>query len=238
MTISVDVLRELHRIHRQVADLKSRLTRGPKQVEAGQLAVQRGEQDLVTAKELLKQARKQSADQQLQLKERDVKIIDVQRKLNECKTNIEFKTLKDQIAAEKQASSVLEDEILDKLEKIDQLQTHVHNAEHKLARNREELAKTQTRVTGEHAGLDEALARVNELLVQTELRLPEEIRVEYDRIVKARGEEAMAPVDGECCGSCFTVLTAQTMNLLQLSQLVFCKSCGCLLYLPEDPHIG
>lgn len=238
MTISVDVLRELHRIHRQVGDLKSRLTRGPKQVEAGQLAVQRGEQELAAAKELLKQARKESAEQQLQLKEREVKCVDLQRKLNECKTNVEFKTLKDQIAAEKQASSVLEDEILDKLEKIDQLQVQVHDAEHKLARNREELAKTQARVSGEHAGLEVELARVNELLVQTELKLPDEIRVEYDRIVKARGEEAMAPVDGDCCGSCFTVLTAQTMNLLQLSRLVFCKSCGCLLYLPEDPHIG
>jgi predicted nucleic acid-binding Zn-ribbon protein len=238
MIISVDVLRELHRIHRQVGDLKSRLTRGPKLVEAGQLAVQRGEQNLAAAKELLKQARKESADQQLQLREREAKIVDVQRKLNECKTNIEFKTLKDQIDAEKQASSVLEDEILDKLEKIDQLQSHVHEAEQKLAKNREGLAKTQSRATGEHAGLQDELARVSQVLAQTEVQLPDEIRVEYDRIVKARGEEAMAPVDGECCGSCFTVLTAQTMNLLHLSRLVFCKSCGCLLYLPEEPHLG
>ena len=238
MTISVDVLRELHRIHRQVSDLKSRLARGPKQVEAVQQAVQCGEQDLATAKERFKQARKESADQQLHLREREAKIVDVQRKLNECQTNIEFKTLKDQIAAEKQASSVLEDEILDKLEKIDQLQSHVHEVEQKLAKYREELAKTQARVTSQHAGLQDELAQVSEVLAQTEVRLPEGIRVEYDRIVKARGEDAMAPVDGECCGSCFTMLTAQTMNLLQLSRLVFCKSCGCLLYLSEDPHIG
>ena len=85
MTLSVEVLRKLHRIHRQLADLKSRLNRGPKQVAATQQAIQRGEQEVAQTKEVLKQVRKQSADQQLQLRERETKIADLQRKLNECK---------------------------------------------------------------------------------------------------------------------------------------------------------
>lgn len=235
MTVAVEALRTLHRVHRQLGDLKSRLTRGPKLVHSGELAVARSEQELAAAKELSKQARKESADQQLTLKERDGKIADLQKKLNECKTNVEFKLLKDHIAAEKQANAVLEDEILDKLEKIDRLQQEVHELEAKLAKAREELEKTRTRVENEQATLSAEVARVSTQLEQAELALPEDCRVEYERISKSRGEAAMAPVEGECCGGCYTTLTTQTMHLLQMSQLVFCKSCGCLLYLPEEP---
>lgn len=237
MSVSVDVLRELHRIHRQLADLKSRLTRGPKQIQAGQLTVQHSEDELVTAKASIKHTRMESDGQNLQLREREAKIADLQRKLNECKTNVEYKTLKDQIAAEKKANSVLEDEILDKLEKIDRLQQQAHEIEQKLAKMREELAKTETRVNGEHDVLEAEVQRVTELLLQSEVKLPTTVRLEYERIARSRGEEALAPVDGECCGSCYTTLTTQTMNLLQLSELVFCKSCGSLLYLAEDRQI-
>ena len=44
----------------------------------------------------------------------------------------------------------------------------------------------------------------------------------------------LAQVEGEVCGHCYQKLTAQTMNELYLSRPMFCKSCGCLLYLPED----
>ena len=47
------------------------------------------------------------------------------------------------------------------------------------------------------------------------------------------GAEALAPVEGECCGGCSQTLTPQTINALRLDKPVFCKSCGRLLYLPE-----
>ena len=43
MTISADVLRELHRIHRQLADLRERLDRGPRQIRAREANVTQSE---------------------------------------------------------------------------------------------------------------------------------------------------------------------------------------------------
>jgi predicted nucleic acid-binding Zn-ribbon protein len=237
MTKTVDALRTLHRIHRQMADLKDRLERGPRQVRAGHQAVERTEHELTTAKETYKRTRMESDGQQLQLKQREAKIDDLQRKLNECNSNAEFKILKDQIAAEKQANAVLEDEILDKLERLDELQHKTHEAEQRLVKTREELQKTQQRVEGEHGKLQSELERVKAELQQTEASLPTDFKADYDRIVRARGEEAMAPVDGETCGGCNTILTPQVMNELYLSKMVFCKACGCLLYLPEDRSV-
>jgi predicted nucleic acid-binding Zn-ribbon protein len=238
MNITVEALRELHRLHRQQHDLKDRLSRGPKQVRAGQANVQRLEAALAIARDHNKRARMQADEKNLQLKQREAKIADLQRKLNECKTNAEFSALKDQIAAERQANSVLEDEILDKLEQIDRLQQEVAEVDKNLQLTRKELAATEKRIAEEQAGLESELHRIQELLREAETALPTEFKVEYTRIVRARGEDALAPVDGESCGGCYTILTPQTLNELYLSRPVFCKSCGCLLYLPEDRTIG
>ncbi len=233
-TITAEVLRELHRVHRQLADLNDRVRRGPRQVLAGQNAVARCDEELATLKDEWKTMRVQSDDQQLQLKQREAKIADLNRKLNECKTNTEFKMLKDQIAAEHKANEVLEDEILDKLERLDTLKDAIKRAEAQVAKAHQELQKTQQRVDQEQATLQSEIERVNGALQQAEAGLPADFKAEYQRLVRGHGPDGLAPVDGETCGSCHTVLTPQTMNELYMSKIVFCKSCGCVLYLAED----
>jgi predicted nucleic acid-binding Zn-ribbon protein len=233
-TITAETLRELRRLHQQTADLQGRIQRGPRQIAAGQHAVAAAEKRLSDAKEAWKMMRMRSDDQQVQLKQREAKIADLDRKLNECKTNTEFKTLKDQIAAEHQANAVLEDEILDKLERLDSLQEEIQQAEQQDAKARQELEKTQQRVDQQQAGLQSELQRVTDALQLAENGLPADFRTEYQRLVKSHGPEGLAPVEGETCGSCHQILTAQTMNELYLSRVVFCKSCGCVLYLAED----
>ena len=237
-TISAEVLQELHRFHRQLADLNSRLTRGPKLVRIAQQVVQRIETEWAAVKEDYKRTRIKSDDQQLQLKHREGKIADLQRKLNECKSNAEFKALKDQIAADKTVNSVLEDEILEKLERIDELKATVENKEQTLVKAREASAKTEQRVKDEQVKLKTDLERVKIGLVEAETNLPPDFKEEYRRMVRGRGEDALAAVDEESCSGCCTVLSVQTMNELFMKKMVFCHSCGCLLYLPEDRSVG
>ncbi|MCG8609221.1 MAG: hypothetical protein MI864_01675, partial [Pseudomonadales bacterium] len=112
MAITADVLRELHRIHKQLTDLRDRLDRGPKQIRAADGSVARLNAELEEARETAKRARVQVDEKQLQLRERESRISDLQSKLNSAASNREYQALKEQIAADKQANSVLEDEIL------------------------------------------------------------------------------------------------------------------------------
>lgn len=238
MTISAAALQELHRIHRQRTDLRERLERGPKQVRAAEANVQRLEEAHAEAKESYTKTRMASDDKQLQLKQREAHIADLQKKLNTCSTNKEYQLLVEQIAADKQANSVLEDEILETLDKVEGLQASVGEAEATLKKAQEEAGKTKARVADEQAGLESELARVNGLLVESEKALPADFKTDYDRVAKARGENALAQVEDDCCSGCYNILSPQTMNLLYLSKPVFCKTCGALLYLPEDRSVG
>ncbi|MFO0868605.1 MAG: phospholipase [Pirellulales bacterium] len=231
MTIAPGALEELHRIHRQLTDVTDRLAAGPKQIKAAEAAVARAEQDLVAAKETYRQTRIAADEKQLQLKQREARLKDLQGKLNAAESNREYQLLKEQIAADQQANSVLTDEILEALESLDQRQADVKTAESNLARIKEELARVRQRVANVQQQLDAELARVKGELAESEKQLPEDFKVEYLRVTKARGENALAAVENECCGHCSFLLTPQTMNELMMQKPVFCKSCGCLLYL-------
>ena len=71
----------------------------------------------------------------------------------------------------------------------------------------------------------------------------EDLRERYRRTVKQHGADAMAAVEydrkvqlGSCSG-CFVSVTTQALNeLINGNHLSFCKTCGRILYLPEEEH--
>lgn len=234
MTVTASALRELHRIHRQITDLKGQLERGPQQVRASEGLLERLGHALTTAKDALKHTRILADGKQLQLREREQRIKDLQVKLNTCSSNREYQALREQIAADEQANSVLSDEILEALEQIDVLQADLAKTQADHAQAAAGLQAVRTATEGRQERLETELRRVTQELAAAERSLPADFRAEYDRIARARGENTLAQVDGDVCSSCYHLLTTQTINELLLSKPVFCKSCGALLYLPED----
>jgi uncharacterized protein len=234
MSVTAGVLRELHRIHRQLGDLRERLDRGPKQIKARQTAVARLEADLAQVKAELKAARVGADQKQLLLKSGEAKVRELKVKLNAANSNREYQALKDQIAADEMAGSVLADEILEALEKIDGFAVTINEAEQNLAKGREELAKVEQHVRGQHDLMVADVQRLESDLKEVEVELPGDFRDAYQRVVKGKGSDAMAQVEGETCGGCYHHLTANIFSSLLMDRVVCCQSCGRMLYLPED----
>ncbi len=234
MSVTADVLRTLHRIHQQLSDLQERQARGPKQIKAHSANVARAEQQLEASVKSTRQAQIAADQKQLQLRTCENKITDLKRKLNEASSNREYQALLEQIAADEMAKSVLEDEILEALGNIDELQVTVGEAKQNLAKSKDELKKIELAVEEKAAGLQVEIDRLDAELHQAEAKLPADFRAMYDRVIKAMGSDALAPVEGECCGGCFHKLTPNVYNQLYMSHAIFCSSCGRLIYLPED----
>jgi len=98
---------------------------------------------------------------------------------------------------------------------------------------KDELGRIEKEVVATTEGIKADVARLEGELRQAEQALPADFRSEYGRLVKAKGEDALAPDDDDCCGGCFQKLTANQQNDLYLARVVACKSCGRLLYLAE-----
>jgi hypothetical protein len=234
MSVTAAALRELHRIHRQLSDLRERLDRGPKQVQARKDNVTRLESELAHAKDDAKSAKVHADQKQLLLRSGEAKIQDLKSKLNAASSNREYQALKDQIAADEMANSVLADEILESLEKIDELVAAVRQAEQNLSTARDDLARLEVQTRDQQGLLDQDLRRLEAQLRDAEKMLPVDFREAYDRNVRSKGSDAMAQVDGESCSGCNQRITPNMFNSLRMSRVVCCQSCGRLLYLPEE----
>ena len=233
LAVSADSLRTLHRLHRQLADLRDRLAAGPRQLVARTRQLQAAEAAQTAVQEEIKKAKMAADQKQLQLRSAETKILDLEGKLNACKTNREYQTLRDQVAADKMATKVLEDEILEALERLDVVKKNLAPAEAEIAKSKKQLAETQAKVDGETASLEAEVARIKADLDAAELELPADSREVYHRIVKSKGADAMAAVEGESCGGCFQQLTGNMLAELSMGRVVPCRNCGCLLYLPK-----
>jgi uncharacterized protein len=238
MSVTANALRELHRIHRQLADLRERKDRGPKQIRAREANLAKLNDELSRLQTEYKAARVRSDQKQLLLKSGEEKIEGLKVKLNAAASNREYQALKDQIAADQMAGSVLADEILEAMEKIDELATQVAEQQKKIVVGKDETAKAQQVVRDQLGQLDSEIKRLEAELRTAEEALPPDFRVSYQRVVNSKQEDAMAEVQGEFCGGCFQQLTPNNMAELSMSMAIFCRNCGRLIYLPEDRTPG
>ncbi len=238
MSVNAAALQQLHRIHQQLADLHQRLERGPKQIRARTALVAQAEENLAKAQAEIKAAKIAADQKQLQLKSSEGKIIDLRVKLNQANTNREYQALKDQIAADEMAGSVLADEILEALEKIDQLKANLPQAEDHVAKAKADLAKIQQDVRTQEDSLKADIKRLETELLEAETALPAEFREMYQRVVKVKGPDAMAPIEGSNCGGCYHQLTINIVNEINMGRVMLCKSCGRILYLAESTRPG
>lgn len=230
MTVTASLVQQLHRINRQKTDLKSQLIRGPKAVAVTQGKLDAANQHVVDLQQTLKRTRVEVDSKQLQMKEREEKIVDLGGKLNAAKENREYQALKDQIAADTQANVVLSDEILEQLESIDVQVEEVAAAEEVAKLIEAELAEVTQRVADKKVVLESELERVEAELSISEKELTGDFKREYERLIGVKGEDAMAELEGKCCGGCYQSLTPQLLDKLIVGHPVICPACGRLIY--------
>ena len=233
MAVSSAVLRGLHRIHCQLAELRERLDRGPRQIKAREANVAKFEAQLTAAQDNVKQTKMLADQKQLDLKSGENKISDLKTKLNVCSSNKEYQALLEQIAASEMANSVLADEILEAMEKGDQLEVAVGEAKAQLEAAQTELSKCRDSVATESELIRGDVARLEGELTELEKQLPAVMKDDYHRVIRSKGADGMALAEEGVCLACGNLVTLNMQNELLLAKPVFCKACGCLLYVGE-----
>lgn len=233
MTVTVSLVQRLHRINRQKTDLNGQLARCPRLIAAATHKLHSAQQLVSDTRNNLTELKMSADRKQLQMREREEKIHKWQGNLNAAKENREYQTLKDQIAADEQANLVLSDEILEILEAIDSVTSDLAASEEHVKLLEDELRQVQTQVAERKTVLESELQRVCAELAEAESGLSGDFKREYSRLVIAKGEDAMAELEGNCCGGCYQSLTPQRLDQLLQGQPIICPACGRLIY---DDH--
>ena len=234
MSTAASGLKELHQLHLHLSSIQEQLALGPQRIENCRKVTAGLEKNIVDEKEKLKQLRMLADQKSLQLKTNDQKIDELKVKLHSCTSNREYDIFNSQIEADKMANSVLEDEILEVLEKVDQYQTAIADTQNNLVRTRAEEVRMADEVALAKPALDEEAVKLMSALVSAETVLPATIIERYRRLVHAHGSEALAAVENKACSSCHSLLSPQYCVDVNTGKLTFCRGCGRILYLAEE----
>ena len=229
------LLGRLERIQRQLADLHSRLRRGPLLAKSQEATIQNLQQKLEQA-----QARQKALILDLKEKERrnlesENAIARRKTQLAESKNNKEFQALKAQIAADEEANSLLADEVLEAMEKSENFVQVVLDAEAELKKAIKNHETSQKQFQAEEPTIRADLQKYTGELQAAENELSREFREVYDRLVKSHGgDQALAVITNQkFCGGCNQTVAINLIALVIQGRPVPCSSCGRLLYVPE-----
>ena len=228
-----EALRTLHRIHRQLNDLKGRLARGPRLINAHDASVAKMQKAYDDIKEEYTKVRMSVDQKQLQLNTNEASVKKRESQLIQASDNREYQALKDQIAADEMANSVLEDEILEGMEKVEDMAEKVAEAEKALAKSTEDAEKAKVAIAAEQPTIQGDLDRLQGELTEAEQGLPADFKEHYGRLARSRGEDALSEVEGQYCSGCNQKIPLNQINDLMLGRPLVCQGCGRLLYLPE-----
>lgn len=227
-------LRDLHTLHDQARAIRSQLESFPKTLAARQAVLDNRRANLEKSRKDQKENKAQSKLKETQIASIKVKVDDLRVKLNTTRKQDEYNALVNQIQTDNKNIARLEDEVLQAMEAQEQEARGIAEAEAEVKNLEAEVAalKTdlETRTAAQRAQLDELEAAIG----AAEEVIPPDQRDQYRRLLKQRGADAMAPVEDGACHGCFVAVTPQMINeLMNAGMLVFCKTCGRILYLAE-----
>ena len=231
-------LTHLHRIHEQLEAANEELAAGPGKVARRNRATAAKQAEAENQKTSITNLRKAADAKSLQLKSSEARIADLRAKLNAAASNREYDIIKTQIDADEMANSVLEDEILEMLEKVDQAETRLEEIRQELSQCEADEKQVAQAVADAQPGLQKQVDELTSAMREAESVIPASARDGYKRLVSAHGAGALASVEQESCSSCRSMLAPQERVQLNTGKIIFCRACGRLLYRPDNATDG
>ena len=223
-------LQELHSILLAIQEFETELARGPKRIAAAEKAVVKKTEEIDAHKQVIMDMRKASDQKSLQLKTNEARIVDLKVKLNEAKSNREYDIITGQMDADAMANSVLEDEILEGLEKVDEAEARLTELKKELEEAIERRKTVEAAVKNSKAGLESELVATKDSLKAAESVIPAKHKGQYDRLINTHGAASLAPVVDGCCTNCYGMLAPQEKVQLNTHQVIFCRGCGRIIF--------
>jgi len=223
-------LRDVDRLRAQTTQLIEAV---PRILAGRQRDVSAAKEGLEAAKAKLQGFKSHLKTYELDLADREGAIQKANANLMSAKTNQEYSLLVAEIARKKDDKGKVEEQILEQFEVIKQGEKMVKDAEARLKEAQAEFGAFEERAKQELTEHKAELVGQDERRAQNRRALDAEVLKVYDRAFKALGE-GVVPVEANICQGCFSSITPNDRSrLLSGRELVTCRVCSRIQYLPE-----
>lgn len=169
------------------------------------------------------------------LKAEKEKIKKWESRLNEIKSNRDYQALSREIEAARKANLGIEDEILRKMQDIEDLKTSVSQKEEDLSSLEKNLLEERSELKKKLDSLNADIGKEEETRGAALNQIDRRWLAQYDGIRKRRDGVAVVPVLDEHCQGCHMGIPPQQYNtVLKGEQIVTCPFCHRILYYEQS----
>ncbi len=234
MIESIEVLKRLQSLNSKINELKEYQERRKQDVRKKKIQIE-DKRTLTEKKHEEKLSRQKEIDRkELDLKTDEGEITKYNVQLNSIKTNKEYTALCTEIGSKKADMSILEDEILNTMSRLELVNEEYNKLQEDLRCEEDSLKDLIESVDADVKETDIEIEKIQNDQKKYIDALDENSLYHYNRLSNIKGGKAVVAVIGNVCGGCFMNITTQTLNsLMGGKELVFCQSCSRILYLEK-----
>jgi predicted nucleic acid-binding Zn-ribbon protein len=228
-------LLQLQEIDSQIYALNDEKTLKPAQVEILKLAFEEKKKSLTQLEKAHLDAQKEKKDRELELATKEENTKKLQGQLYQLKTNKEYNTMLAQIQDSKADGSLVEDKILEAMDKIERTKVAVEEEKKKLGEEERTFNEQKKKVELELKEIDDRLATLTSQRQQLLPGIDKKILTQYERILQNREGLAIVAVKDSTCKGCHMFVPPQVINSIQMyDHIITCEVCNRMLYIPHD----
>jgi uncharacterized protein len=181
--------------------------------------------------ELKKEYRAKEAEEQMNLS----RIKKSRERMDSVKTNKEYQSLLKEIQDIEEKNSLVEDEMLAGLERIEDGERTVRKLKEEMAQMEKKVAEQKAIITQKAEALQQRQAELEEQLAQQMKAVDAEILKTYNSVKLRVGAIGIVPVNNAVCKGCHLTIPPQMYNELhRQDSLKFCPHCHRMIYWASD----
>jgi len=231
----IEILINLQKIDSQIFLINEQLRAKPKEINVLENDFSGISAGLKKLEDDLKKEQLIQKDKELELQSKEDTVNKQKGQLSLVKTNKEYNALQLEIEKLKADNSLLEEDIIVLLEKVDNFKKAVTEERERVAAQEKNLNESKKVVELDIQELKQKLdALMAERKRAVEGTLKPEVLDRYQRILNNRGEMALAVVKDNICSGCSMGLRPQVVNELKLGKMLTCDNCSRILYVETN----
>lgn len=232
----------LHRVDRQLIGLKSRLRAAEKYLEAqnaqlGEISVR---YEAVAGQ--IRQLEAQEHNDEVEARSLDERIASLRERMNTASTSKQHQALLTEVNTVKADKSLVEERALEALGKLDELRAQLATIEEERSEREKVRGVAESDRDTRAAEIKDRVDELERERVVVEKDVPPSALAEYRELLDLGAEDVMAEVSEQdrrnkeyVCGSCYTILPVEQVNvLLNRGDLQRCPTCRVILYIADE----
>lgn len=219
----------------QLYALRGEKNSKPQEISVLESGFEAKKADLANAEKVFLDVQKLKKDAELELAGKEEATKKLQTQLYSLKTNKEYQTMLQQINDSKADASLIEDKILELMDRIEKAKTDTEEQKNKLKAQEQIFLQEKKKVEDRIKEID---GRIAQLEAQKKQALPEinpKVLSQYERILASRDGLAIVVVKDDSCGGCNMHLPPQMINLIKMyERIITCEVCNRILYIEGE----